>query len=331
MDNNIEKRNRRSTWVGLAVVIVLVATIIIVGQVLLRPEPETIMGEVSATEYRVSNKVPGRIDQIFVAEGDLVSEGDTLAYISSPEVDAKMEQAIAARAAATAQSRKAKHGARQQQIDAAYEMWQKALVGVDVAKKSFDRVHKLYEKKVISAQKHDEVEAQYKAALATANAAKTQYDLALEGAQAEDKAAADALVAKADGAIQEVTSYQQSRYLVAPSDGEVVEVYVKHSDLVGTGGPVLSIVDMSDVWFSFSVREDLLNDLRVGNEVEVCIPALGPQTYKGKVTYMRAMASYATWRATKVNGQYDVKSFDVKVVPSQPIEGLRQGMTAILK
>lgn len=331
METSIEKRNKRSTFVGLAVVIVLVATLVIIGQVVLRPEPETIMGEVSATEYRVSNKVPGRIATIYVEEGQQVSEGDTLAYISSPEVDAKMEQAKAARAAATAQSKKAKNGARQQQIDAAYEMWQKALVGVDVAKKSYDRVHQLYEKKVIPAQKHDEVEAQYRAAVATANAAKTQYDLALEGAQAEDKAAAEALVAKADGAIQEVTSYQESRFLIAPSNGEVVEIYAKHSDLIGTGGPVMSIVDMSDVWFSFSVREDLLQDLKVGQEVEVNIPALGKQTYKGKVTYMRAMASYATWRATKVNGQFDVKSFDVKVVPNEPIEGLRQGMTAILK
>lgn len=331
METSIEKRNKRSTLVGLAVVIVLVATLVIIGQVVLRPEPETIMGEVAATEYRVSNKVPGRIASIFVEEGQQVSEGDTLAYISSPEVDAKMEQAKAARAAATAQSKKAKNGARQQQIDAAYEMWQKALVGVDVAKKSYDRVHQLYEKKVIPAQKHDEVEAQYRAAVATANAAKTQYDLALEGAQAEDKAAAEALVAKADGAIQEVTSYQESRFLVAPCNGEVVEIYAKHSDLIGTGGPVMSIVDMSDVWFSFSVREDLLQDIKVGQEVDINIPALGEQTYKGKVTYMRAMASYATWRATKVNGQFDVKSFDVKVVPSDPIEGLRQGMTAILK
>lgn len=327
---SIESRNKRSTYVGLAVVIVIVATLVIIGQVVLRPEPETIMGEVSATEYRVSNKVPGRIEAIFVKEGQHVAAGDTLAYISSPEVDAKMEQAKAARAAATAQSNKAQNGARKQQIDAAYEMWQKALVGVDVAKKSYERVHQLYEKKVVTAQKHDEVEAQYKAAVATANAAKTQYDLALEGAQAEDKAAAAALVSQANGAIAEVTSYQNARVLVAPANGEVVEVYAKRSDLIGTGGPVLSIVDMSDVWFSFSVREDMLNDLAVGNEVEINIPALGKQTYKGTVTYMRAMASYATWRATKVNGQYDVKSFDIKVVPTEAISGLRQGMTAIL-
>ncbi|MBR1793192.1 MAG: efflux RND transporter periplasmic adaptor subunit [Bacteroidales bacterium] len=331
MERSIEQKNKRSTWIGLGVVLALVLTVVIIGQVLLSPEPDLMMGEVVANEYRVSNKVPGRIAYIYVEEGTQVRMGDTLAYISSPEVDAKMEQAKAARAAATAQSNKAQNGARQQQIDAAYEMWQKALVGVDVAKKSYDRVHQLYEKQVVSAQKHDEVEAQYKAAVATANAAKTQYDMALEGAQAEDKEAAAALVSKADGAIAEVSSYQKDRLLVAPNDGEVVEVYVKRGDLVGTGGPVLSILDLSDVWFSFSIREDLLKGLSVGQEVDVEIPALGEQTYRGRVTYMRAMASYATWRATKVNGQYDVKSFDVKVVPDGPIEGLRPGMTAILK
>ena len=313
---------------------VIVATILIVGLLgvfALRPEPELLMGEVAVAEYRVSNKVPGHIDSIYVSEGDVVRAGDTLAHINSPEVDAKMEQAKAARSAATAQSNKAERGAREQQISAAYEMWQKALVGVDIAKKSHDRVKQLYDKKVVSAQKYDEVDAQYKAAVATANAAKTQYDLALDGAQAEDKQAAAALVAQASGAVHEVTAYVNARYLIAPCDGEVAEIYPKVTELVGTGSPVMSIIDMSDIWFTFSVREDLLKDLTVGTEVDINIPALGEQTYKAKVTYLKAMASYATWRATKVNGQYDVKSFDVKLVPVEPIPNVRAGMTVIIK
>lgn len=289
------------------------------------------MGEVNAAEYRVSGKVPGRVETLLVKEGDMEKEGDTLVVINSPEVAAKMEQAQAARAAATAQSTKAKNGARQQQIASAYEMWQKAQVGVDITKKSLDRTQTLYDKKVISAQKRDEVEAQYKAAVATANAAKLQYEMACEGAQDEDKAAARALVAKANGAIAEVDSYMGERYLVAPCDGEVVEVYPKRTELIGTGSPVMSILDMSDVWFGFSIREDLLCGIKVGDVMEVEIPALGEQTYKAQVTYMRAMASYATWRATKNNGQYDVKSFDIKLVPVSRIENLRPGMTALIK
>ena len=325
------KNDTKSILIGLGVVIAVVAIVALIGVFALRPEPEQLMGEVAAAEYRVANKVPGRIDSLFVNEGHTVAAGDTLAYVSSPEVDAKMMQAKAARSAATAQSVKAKNGARQQQVESAYEMWQKAQVGVDIAKKSFDRVQALYEKNVVSGQKRDEVEAQYKAAVATANAAKQQYDMAMEGAQNEDKMAAQALVAQASGAVSEVQSYIDSRYLVAPCSGEVVEIYPKRGELVGTGSPVMSILDMSDVWFTFSVREDLLKDLKVGAEVEVYIPALGDQTYKARVTQLKAMASYATWRATKMTGQYDVKSFDVKMVPTEPIADLRPGMTVIVK
>lgn len=324
-------KNSKSLLVGIGVIVLIVVIVGLLGVFALRPEPEVLMGEVAVSEYRVSNKVPGRISEIFVTEGQQVKAGDTLAYISSPEVDAKLKQAQAARSAASAQNNKAKNGAREQQVSAAYEMWQKALVGVDIANKSLERVKKLYDKKVVSAQKFDEVEAQYKAAVATANAAKTQYDLALSGAQDEDKAAAQALVAQASGVVQEVTSYVNDRYLLAPCDGEVAEIYPKRSELVGTGSPIMSILDMSDVWFTFSVREDLLNDLKVGAIVDINIPALGEQTYKAKVTYLKAMASYATWRATKVNGQYDVKSFDVKLVPVDEIPDLRAGMTAIIK
>lgn len=323
--------NTKTLMFGLMVLVGIIVIVGLVGIFALRPEPELMMGEVAVAEYRVANKVPGRIDSLYVQEGDFVHAGDTLAHINSPEVDAKMEQARAARSAATAQSNKAENGARQQQIAAAYEMWQKALVGVDIAKKSLDRVKQLYDKKVVPAQKYDEVEAQYKAAVATANAAKTQYDLALEGAQGEDKQAARALVAQASGAVQEVQSYINARYLLAPCDGEVAEIYPKVTELVGTGSPVMSILDITDMWFTFSVREDLLKDLAVGTEVQVNIPALGEQTYTARVTYMRAMASYATWRATKINGQYDVKSFDLKLVPLEPIEGIRAGMTAVIK
>ena len=324
-------KSQKSLWIGIGVVLAIVAVVALTGWIALRPEPEMLTGEVAASEYRVSNKVPGRVAVIYVEEGQTVQAGDTLAYIDSPEVDAKMQQARAARSAANAQSTKAQNGARQQQIADAYEMWQKAQVGVDIAKKSYDRVQSLYDKKVVSAQKRDEVEAQYRAAVATANAAKSQYDLACAGAQEEDKEAANALVAQADGAIREVTSYVNERYITAPCDGEVTDIFPKRSDLIGTGSPVMNILDMSDVWFTFSVREDLLGGLQPGQVVQVQIPALGEQTYPAKVTYMKAMASYATWRATKTNGQYDVKSFDLKLVPTEAIEGLRPGMTAVIK
>lgn len=323
-------KNTKSILLGIGIIIAIVILVGLIGVYSLKPQKELIMGEACASEYRVSNKVPGRLDTIYVSEGQQVKEGDTLAYVNSPEVDAKMTQAQAARSAARAQSNKAQGGARKQQIASAYEMWQKAEVGVDIAKKSFNRTQALYEKHVVSAQKRDEVEAQYRAAQATANAAKMQYEMAKEGAQDEDIMAARALVNQANGAVSEVTSYINDRYLVAPCDGEVTEIYPKRSELIGTGSPVMSVLDMNDTWFSFSIREDLLNGLQVGTQVKVKIPALGDKLFDAKVTYMKAMASYATWRATKTNGQYDVKSFDIKVVPNSHIDGLRPGMTAII-
>ena len=324
------ENSKKSLWIGLGAVIGIIVIVGIIGVIVLKPEPEVLMGEVAAAEYRVSGKVPGRIVNLYVEEGQHVNVGDTLVYIPSPEVDAKMQQAKAARAAATAQSNKAKAGARSQTITAARELYNKAKAAEEVYSKSYERTKALYEKKVISAQKMDEVEAKYKAAVADCAAAKSQYEMALEGAQNEDKAAAAALVAQAQGAISEVTAYEAERYLLSPANGEVAEIYPKKGELVGQGSPVMSIVDLDDVWFTFSVREDLLQNLTVGSEVKVVIPALGEATYPAKVTYMRAMASYATWRATKNTGQYDVKSFDLKMKPLVEIPNLRPGMTVLI-
>ena len=183
---------------------------------------------------------------------------------------------------------------------------------------------------MVSAQKFDEVNAQYKVAQADCAAAEQQYLMAQEGAQKEDIAAAAALVGQAGGAVAEVQSYLDDSYLIAPCDGEVVELFAKLGDLIGTGSPVLSVLDMSEYWFNFSIREDLLHGLASGQTVKVRVPALGEQTYPCAVRKVQAMASYATWRATKTNGQYDVRSFDVKVVPLEQIEGLHPGMTAII-
>lgn len=325
------KENNKSLMAGLAVVITAVAIVALVGLFAIRPPKEMVTGEADASEYRVSNKVPGRVDSLYVKEGDHVKAGDTLAHIFSPQVDAKMQQATAARSAASAQSRKAQGGAREQQVQMAYQVWQKAQAAVEVYKKSFERVKGLYEKGVVSAQKFDEVDAQYKVALADCAAAEQQYLMAKEGAQKEDIAAAAALVNQAGGAVAEVQSYLDDSYLIAPSDGEVVEVFVKTGDLIGTGSPVMSILDKNDCWFYFAVREDLLKNMETGDTVNLRLPALGEQQYKGKVSRVQAMASYATWRATKTNGQYDVKSFDVKVVPLEHIDGLRPGMTAIVE
>ena len=187
-------------------------------------------------------------------------------------------------------------------------------------------------KGVVSAQKRDETEAQYKAAVATAKAAKTQYQMALKGARQEDKDAAAALVARADGAISEVEAYLGELYLTAPADGEVTNQFPKVGELVGSGSPIMSITDLSDMWLTFAIREDKLPSFQMGQIIEFYVPALGSdKTFLARITYMQARASYATWRATKVNGQFDVKTFEVKARPLEQVSGLRPGMTVIIQ
>lgn len=312
-------------------VLVAVGLVALAGFFLLTPPDEVIMGQAEATTIRISGKVPGRIASYRFNEGDQVKAGDTLVFLSTPEVQAKLMQVEAVKAAAEAQHAKAMKGARDQEVTAAYEMWQKAQAGLTIAKKSYDRVRNLYEKGVMSAQKKDEAEANYNAMVATEKAARSQYEMAKEGARKEDKAAAAALVNQASGALAEVESYVEESALVAPIDGEISERFPEVGELVGTGAPIMNIADLTDMWVSFSIREDLLSQVKVGNEVKAFVPALDNQEITLKVYYMKDMGTYAAWKATKTTGQYDAKTFEVRARPVQPVEGLRPGMSVIWK
>lgn len=320
-----------NVFIGLAALIALLVIIGIAGYITAKPKAMTIQGEAEATEYRVSGKVPGRVEEIFVREGSMVHKGDTLVLIDSPEVRAKLAQAKAARDAALAQSRKAVNGARQEQISGAYQLWQQAIVQEDVLKKSFERTQNLYDQKVISTQKYDEVKARYDAAVSQTLAAKSQYDMAVNGARQEDKDAALALVHQADGAIQEVEGYLSELYLTAPSDGIISSIYPKAGELVGQGAPVMTVTDLSDVWFTFNIREDYLHGMKTGDKITLSIPALDGKKCEAVVNYIAVRDSYATWKATKEIGQYDAKTFEVRAVPQQAIEGILPGMTAIIE
>lgn len=321
---------RKHILVSFLIITGIIACVAIAGLFLTSGGPEIIQGQAEVTEYRVSSKVPGRILEFRVKEGDSVSAGDTLALLEAPEVIAKMEQARAAQAAAQAQNEKAMKGARQEQIQAAYELWQKAQAGVSIAEKSYKRVKNLYEQGVMPAQKLDEVTAQRDAAIATEKAAKAQYTMAKNGAEREDKLAAEALVNRAKGAVAEVESYIKETYLIASTDGEVAEIFPKVGELVGTGAPIMNIAQLNDMWVTFNVREDLLEKLTVGSEFEAVVPALGNRAVQLKVYYMKDLGSYAAWKATKTTGQFDLKTFEVKAAPLHKVENLRPGMSVII-
>lgn len=327
----MEKTQKKGNiWIGIGVLVALIAAVSVLGIIFSRPKEAVIQGEAEAAEYRISGKVPGRIEAFYAAEGDMVHKGDTLVLIDSPEVRAKLAQANAAYAAAAAQRNKANTGARKEEIAGAYEIWQKALVGKDIAKKTLDRATRLHEQKVISDQKFDEATAQYNAAAATAEAAKSQYDMAVKGAREEDKAAAIALVDRANGAVMEVKSYLLELKLTSPVDGVISARYPHVGELVGTGSPIMTVTDLSDMWFTFNIREDKLHSMKSGDKLRLSIPALDGKEIDATVTYIAARESYATWRATKETDQYDAKTFEVRAVPTVVVEGLRPGMTAIV-
>ncbi len=328
---NLKVKKERSLVVGLIALIVIIVVLALIGLFLLKPEPQIIQGQAEATQVRVSGKLPGRVVEFMVEEGQHVQAGDTLVHIHSSLVEARLSQAEAMESVAKAQNKKVDNGTRIELLNSAYDMWQQAQAGLTIAKKTYERMQSLYEKGVVSAQKRDEAEASYKAMVATESAAKSQYEMAKAGAQSEDKAAAAAMVAAARGGVAEVESILDDSYLTAPTDGEVSDIFPHVGELVSLGAPIMNVLKLDDMWVSFNVREDLLEDLTMGAEVKAVIPALENKEVTLKVFYIRDMGSYAVWRATKVTGQYDAKTFEVKARPVEPVDNLRPGMSVLLK
>lgn len=325
-----EKSQHTNVLLAILCFAVVVGAVALIGFFTLGNEPEVIQGQMDVTEYRVSSKVPGRILEIRVQEGDYVHVGDTLAILDAPEVNAKKEQANAVEEAASAMSEMAKKGARQEQIQGAYQVWQQAKAALEIHEKSYQRVQKLFDEGVLSEQKRDEAYAQYTAAQAQAKAAESQYNMAINGARREEKMAAAAKVQQARGVVAEVSSYIGETVQIAQMEGEVTDIYPHVGELVGTGSPIMSVAIMQDMWASFNIREDQLSGMKIGDEVETYVPAFD-RTLKMKVYYMKDQGSYAVWKATKANGRYDLKTFEVKARPVEKIEGLRPGMSVIIK
>lgn len=325
-----EKKQHKNIIITAACTTLVVAVVAVIGAMSIKQEPETIQGQVEVSEYRVSSKVPGRILEIRVKEGDYVNVGDTLAILDAPEVRAKMTQAQSAENAAAAMDKMANNGARQEQVRGAFAVLQQAKAGLEIAQKSYNRVQRLYDEGVMTAQKRDEAFANYKALEAQVKAAQSQYDMARNGARTEEKKAAAAQVNRAKGAVAEVNSYIHETMQIAQMAGEVSDVYPKVGELVGTGSPIMSVSLMNDIWGTFNVREDQLDGMKVGSIVTAFVPAFKKEI-RMKVYYIKDQGSYAVWKATKSNGQYDLKTFEVKARPMDKLEGLRPGMSLILK
>ena len=320
----------KKTLSSIVVLVAIVAFIVYTFIVVTKPEPVILQGEVEAQQYNIASKVPGRIQKVAVDRGQKVKKGDFIFSIDSPEINAKLANANAARSAASAQSRKAQNGAQQEDITAAYSTYVKAEAAAQFAEKTFARVQNLYDEGVVPAQKRDEVETQMKAARETANAAKAIWQKAEKGAREEDKAAAAAMVKRAEAAIAEVEAYLQETTINAIADGEVSGVNVEEGELVSTGFPVVTLLDLNDIWVTLYIREDYMNYFKMGSVFKAKIPGLDGQEFDFKVKYISPSADFARWNATKTSGEFDLKSFEVEARPVNRIGGLRPGMTAVV-
>ncbi|MEK6450630.1 MULTISPECIES: HlyD family secretion protein [Myroides] len=322
------KRNKIvSAIVGLFVIVVILTVSL---WYMSAPTESYIQGQVEATQINVASKIPGRISDIYVKEGEQVKAGQVLLQISTPEIDAKLTQAESVQKAAQALDDKANKGAREEEIQAAFNMWQQAKVGAELAEKTYARIENLFNEKVLPAQKRDEAYTQYKAAQEVQKAAHSQYQMALKGARVEDKTAAMAKVHQAMAAVEEVKILQGEGQVKAPQNAEVLTIMPNKGEIVNSGYPVVNLVDLSDVWIYFNIREDLMPKFKMNTKFTVSIPALGQDNIELEVKYIAAQGDYATWSATKAKGDFDMKTFLIKAYPTTKVEGLRPGMSALV-
>lgn len=323
----MNKRGNLLAAIGIAALLIfLIFSIVVIS----RPKPLEVQGEVEATQIKVASKLVGRIDNMPIHKGDSVKKGQLLFSLNSPEVEAKMQQANAALRGAEAQNIKASNGAQIEDIQAAYNMYLKAVAATELAEKTFNRVNNLYKEGVLPAQKRDEAETQLKAARETSNAAKEMWEKAKKGTRYEDKDAAFAMVDRAKGALSEVASYLKETNIYSPIDGEIANIVAESGELVNAGYPVVTLVNLNDCWVTFNLREDMMASIRKGSEFVAKFPALGNKEVKLKVTYIAVLGSFATWNATKTTGDFDMKTFEVRAVPVEKIEGMRPGMSALV-
>lgn len=314
-------------------ILIVVAIVIVLGYgffKLLQPAAPAFQGQVEAKEVDVAAKVAGRVRAVRVREGDRVAVGDVLFELDSPELDARLAQASAGRDAAGAMQNKADAGAREEEVRMARFAWERAASAAKLAEKTYQRYHALYEEGLISEQKHDEALTSATVATDASRAARAQYDMAVNGARSEDRAAANALVGQADGVVAEVTAYRDETRLTAPIAGQISSVLVNVGELAPTGFPVITIVDLSDTWVVLNVREDHLVHFQMQAKRNGTVPALGGRPLTLTVYYIAPLADFATWRATRYSSGYDIKTFEVRLRPDAAIDGLRPGMSVLI-
>lgn len=324
------EQNRKSLSIAFVVVLIAVVLFTAIGMILMRKQPLVLQGQAEATEIRISGKLPGRIDTFLVKEGEWVKQGDTLVVINSPTVEAKYRQLDALEQVAVQQNKKIDAGTRRQIIATAQQLWNKTKSDLSLAQTTYNRILTLYRDSVVTSQRKDEVEALYKSAVAAERAAHEQYQMAVDGAQIEDKESARSMVNAARSTVEEVTSLLIDSRLTAPEDGQIATIFPKRGELVAPGTPIMNLVVMSDVHAVLNVREDLMPHFSMGGKFKADVPAIAKKGVEFEIYYISPLGSFATWKSTKQTGSYDLQTFEIHARPTATVDGLRPGMSVLL-
>ena len=325
---------RKRTAASIAGVLFLLGALAFIGWGLwlaYHPAPVPLQGQVEAQTINIAPKISARIATLPVREGQAVTAGAVLVTLDSPEVRAKLAQAGAAQAAADARRDLVDVGARAEDIRVAKAMWDKATAGVELADKTYQRLNTLYKEGLVSLQRNDEAQTNYKAALETALAAKAQYDTAVTGARPQEKRAAGAAALQAAGGVAEVDAAALELVLKAPRAAQVDKVVLHAGELAGAGFPILTLVDLTDIWVVFNIREDDFAGIKIRAALDGSVPALGNRQVRFVIDTISPRGDYATWRATRQSSGYDVRTFEVRARPHTPVEGLRPGMSVLVE
>jgi len=311
-------------------VVVILAIIGVALWYMSAPSVSYLQGQVEAKQINVASKIPGRIDTILVEEGAYVEKDQILAIISTPEIDAQLSQFESAKVAAVAIDKKVDQGARSQEIQALFNVWQQAKATKELANTTYNRLDNLYKDNVISSQKRDEAYTQLQVAINAESAAKANYEMIKSGARPEDKTVARAQVNQAAGAVKTVALLKEEGHVKAPRKGVILSIMPNAGEIINMGYPIINLIDVDDIWVYFNVKETLLSKFKMGTQIEAIIPGLDNQKVLLEVRYVAAQGDYATWNATKSQGDFDMKSFLIKAYPVNKVEGLRPGMSALV-
>ncbi|ABS17395.1 efflux RND transporter periplasmic adaptor subunit (plasmid) [Brucella anthropi] len=295
-----------------------------------RPRTLLVQGEVEATRIDLATKVAGRVSSAPVSFGDRVTAGQLLVELDSPQLKAGLDTAEASLAVARS-NRELTFSTRPETIAARRAELSKAEADVVLAQRTYDRLSGLLDRSVTSQQAVDQASNSLDAALRAREAAEANLQLAENGNSVEQKAVAVAQVRQAEASVAQTTADIAELTIRSPIDGQVTARMAEPGKLFSAGAPVISIVDVDRAWFTFNVREDLLDGLEIGRTLQVRVPALGNRLVEAKITAINALGSFANWRATKATGDFDLRTFELRAEPVAAERNLRPGMSALVE